>query len=88
MVDLILFPASYFSAEKVDEDFEEEYEAVLATGLFDVYLYKDERGCFILHQGLMDPDRKSSDIRRAVMRGWMMKPEQYREFYEIMSQCR
>ena len=86
MVDLILFPASYFSAEKVDEDFEEEYEAVLATGLFDVYLYRDERGCFILHQGLIDPDRKSTNMRRAVMRGWMMKPEQYREFYEMLKE--
>ena len=28
MVDLILFPSSYFNASKVDEDLQDEYDAV------------------------------------------------------------
>lgn len=39
MVDLILFPSSYFNASKVDEDLQAEYDAVKATGLFDVILF-------------------------------------------------
>ena len=33
MVDLILFPSSFFSITKVDEDLQNEYDAVLAAGL-------------------------------------------------------
>ena len=39
MVDLILFPSSYFNASKVDEDLQAEYDAVKATGLFEQYAY-------------------------------------------------
>lgn len=39
MVDLVLFPSSYFSIKKVDEDLQSEYEAVKATGLFDIVLF-------------------------------------------------
>lgn len=39
MVDLILFPSSYFNVSKVDEDLQAEYDAVKATGLFDVILF-------------------------------------------------
>lgn len=39
MVDLILFPSSYFSVSKVDEDLQAEYDAVKATGLFDIILF-------------------------------------------------
>ena len=36
MVDLVLFPSSYFSTSKVDEDLQAEYDAVKATGLFNI----------------------------------------------------
>ena len=39
MVDLILFPSSFFSIGKVDEDLRQEYDAVMNTGLFDVALF-------------------------------------------------
>lgn len=39
MVDLILFPSSYFNVSKVDEDLQTEYDAVKATGLFDIILF-------------------------------------------------
>lgn len=43
MIDMILFPSSYFDIDKVDEDLQKEYEAVVATGLFDVALIKYEK---------------------------------------------
>ena len=39
MVDSILFPSSFFSITKVDEDLQKEYDAVVATGLFEVALF-------------------------------------------------
>lgn len=36
MVDLILFPSSFFSVNKVDEDLQAEYDAVVSTGLFEI----------------------------------------------------
>lgn len=76
---VILFPSSYFSIKEVDEDFKKEYEAVKETGLFDVILFgydqwfNDEK--LVLSYSPYLPCN-------AVMRGWMMKPEQYAVFYE------
>ena len=39
MVDMILFPSSYFDIKIVDEDLQKEYEAVISTGLFQVALF-------------------------------------------------
>ena len=39
MVDLILFPSSFFSLENVDEDLQKEYDSVIVTGLFDVAIF-------------------------------------------------
>lgn len=38
MVKLILFPSSYSSINKVDEDLQDEYKAVINTGLYDIRL--------------------------------------------------
>ena len=72
----ILFPSSYMSDRKVDEAFEREYEAALEAGL-EVMLF---------HQQLWD---EKSQLRLnaekpggALYRGWMMKPEDYRVFYD------
>ena len=35
MIDLVLFPSSYFDVKKVDEDLLTEFEGVKATNLFD-----------------------------------------------------
>ena len=78
MVDLILFPSSFFDTSKVDEDLQKEYDAALSTGFFDTVLFgydqwfNEDR---LVVRG--KPDRE----RSAVYRGWMMKPEQYERFY-------
>ena len=39
----IVFPSSYFSIHKVDEDLQAEYDAVIDTGLFDVVLFSYDK---------------------------------------------
>ena len=81
MVDLILFPSSFFSITKVDEDLQKEYDAVLATRLFDVALFGYDKWFNEDKLVVRDvPDRE----HLAVYRGWMMKPEQYERFYNLL----
>lgn len=82
MVDLIIFPSGYFNVKKVDEDFQQEYEAAASTGLFHITLFDNDRwfddGKLMLHE-------VPSKHHKAVYRGWMMKPEQYQDFYNQLS---
>ena len=39
MIDIILFPSSYFNTKKVDEDLQQEYNAILSTGLFKILIF-------------------------------------------------
>ena len=55
MVDLILFPSSYFNVSKVDEDLQAEYDAVKATGLFDVILFGYDKWLSLIH--ISEPTR-------------------------------
>lgn len=79
MINVILFPSSYFSSREVDEDLQKEYDAVKETGLFDIIIFGYDKwfneGKLVLS---CIPDSPCS----AVMRGWMMKPEQYAVFYD------
>ena len=79
MVDLVLFPSSYFFIDKVDEDLIKEYDAVKATGLFDTVLFGYDKW---VSEGVLVLNESPCVMRKAIMRGWMMKPEAYREFYE------
>lgn len=81
MVDLVLFPSSFFSIKKVDEDLQSEYEAVKATGLFETILFGYDRW---INEGVLVLNETPVTMRKAVMRGWMMKPEQYKEFYRFL----
>lgn len=79
MVDIIIFPSSYFSIKRVDEELQNEYDAVLATGLFNVILFGYDE---FISEGKLILNKIPSGKCTAVMRGWMMKPEQYRIFYD------
>lgn len=81
MVDLILFPSSYFSISKVDEDLQKEYDAVLSTGLFDVVLFGYHEW---FNEDKLIVNREPDEEKEAVYRGWMMKPEQYERFYNLL----
>lgn len=81
MVDLILFPSSFFSIKKVDEDLQYEYDAVKATGLFDIVLFGYDKW---MNEGTLVLNETPSTMRKAIMRGWMMKPELYDKFYNLL----
>lgn len=78
MVDMIVFPSSFFSEAKVDEDLQKEYDAVLGTGLFDVALFGYDKW---FNEDKLIVKASPAEERRAVYRGWMMKPDQYERFY-------
>ena len=83
-MNTILFPSSYFSIKNVDEDLQAEYDAVTETGLYDVILFSYDKwfneGKPVLNSKLYDPCI-------AVYRGWMMKPEKYRMFYNALNEA-
>ena len=81
MVDLILFPSSYFSIKKVDEDLQGEYDAVKKTGLFDVVLFGYDKW---VNEGMLVLNETPHEMRKAIMRGWMMKPELYEKLYNML----
>lgn len=79
MVDLILFPSSYFSAKIIDEDLKKEFEAVNSTGLFDTILFSYDKW---YNEDRLILSETPTVPHTAIMRGWMMKPEKYRLFYK------
>ena len=83
MVDMILFPSSYYSIKKVDEDLQKEYDAVIETGLFEtVFLGYDQ--WFNEEKLILNriPEREHT----AVYRGWMMQPEKYEKLFNLLLQ--
>jgi hypothetical protein len=79
MVDLILFPSSYFSIKRVDEDLQSEYDAVMETGLFEVVLFGYDKW---VNEEVLVLNEKPNEMRKAIMRGWMMKSELYEKSYD------
>lgn len=83
MVHTILFPASYFDGQKIDEDIQNEYEAALDTGLWDVVLFSYDKW---FHDGRLVLSKEIPSQVTAVYRGWMMKEEQYASFYRKLQE--
>ena len=81
MVDLILFPSSFFSRENVDEDLQEEYDSVIVTGLFDVAIFGYSQW---FDEDKLLLNKKNTKEQIAIYRGWMMSPEQYSNFYNLL----
>ena len=78
MIRTILFPSSASDINHVDEEFAQEYAAALETGLFQVILFSADD--WFQHGELPLSETPRNEVS-AVCRGWMMKPEQYRDFY-------
>lgn len=80
MGNTILFPGDYFALNNPNDNFTEELDAVVATDGLDAALFNYDE--FVEGAPLRlskDPETVSKDV---IYRGWMMKPEQYRRFYE------
>ncbi len=82
MVKTVVFPSSFFDIRKVDEDLQEEYDAVLETGLFHVVVFGYDKW---FNEGILTLAGEWTEEADAVYRGWMMKPEQYEQFYHALS---
>ncbi len=82
MVDLIIFPNSFFEKRKPDEDFQNEYNSVLSSGLFKIMLFDYYEWFDNNTLKIINP---TSEKHNAVYRGWMMKPEKYSDFYNALS---
>lgn len=80
-VDLILFPSSFFSISKVDENLQQEYDAVVETGFFDIVLFGYDKW---FNEEKLILKNAPEKMRMAIYRGWMMKPEKYRKFYNLL----
>ncbi len=78
MVTSIIFPSSFYDLHKVDEDMQQEYDAAMDTGLFQVILFSYDD--WFNHGKLKLSEYPQSEIN-AVYRGWMMLPEQYQAFF-------
>ncbi len=83
MVNTIVFPSSFFDTRRVDEDLQQEYDAVVETGLFDVIIFGYEKW---FDEGKLVLANAPSEEVMAVYRGWMMKPEQYETFYSQLQE--
>lgn len=81
MAILIIYPSSYYDLYKVDEDLSEEYEAEISTGLFDTIFFGYSQW---FDEGRLVLTQKPLEKRNAIYRGWMMKPDKYKVFYEKM----
>lgn len=73
----ILFPSDYFNKKAVDEDLKNEYDAVMATDLYDVILFSYDDW---FNEGIIKLDHKPDTMTQAIYRGWMMIPEKYHDF--------
>ena len=78
MVDIILFPSSFLDGKRIDEDMQNEYEAAIDTGLWEVVLFSYEKW---FHDGVLVLSKEIPSPVTAVYRGWMMKEEQHASFY-------
>ncbi|MBQ9632830.1 MAG: site-specific integrase, partial [Lachnospiraceae bacterium] len=76
---VILFPSSYFSEKRPDEDLQAEFDAVQNTGLFETRLFSYDKWS---HEGRLSITCGDRTPACAIYRGWMMKPEQYAAFYQ------
>jgi len=73
----ILFPSDFFNKKEVDEDLKMEYQAAIATGLYDVILFSYDDW---FSNGVIKLDHKPEEMTYTIYRGWMMTPEKYEIF--------
>ena len=79
----ILFPSSYFDIKSVDESLKYEYDTVVETGMFDVVLFSYDK---FLNDGKLVLSNSVPKKCQAIYRGWMMKQNQYENFYNQLLQ--
>ena len=79
MLNTILFPCEMFSINKVDICFQKEYDAVIENGDFDILFYDYEE---FVKDGILHLSKRVEKPVIAMLRGWMLNENQYKDFYE------
>lgn len=79
MLSAIVFPSSFMKPKQIDEDFALEYEAVQENGQLRPIIFGYD--AWFNENRLLLSEKMEEDIF-AVYRGWMMQPEQYKEFFQ------
>ena len=77
-IDIILFPSDFFDLNKVNEELKEEYEAVEKTALFETLLFGYDQW---FNEKKLVIKKKFDEKKIALYRGWMMRPDQYEQFF-------
>ena len=85
MLEAILFPSFYNDVTLIDEDFNGEYEAVCENAQLHPILF--DYDAWFNENKLRLSEKIEKDVF-AVYRGWMMQPDQYRSFFEKLTERR
>lgn len=75
---VLLMPKHPFESRGIDPDFGEEYAAALDAG-FEIALYDHEA---VIRGEIGEACRHITSSGTALLRGWMMKPEQYSTLFD------
>ena len=83
MLATILFPSSYNSTKQIDEDFVQEYDAVCENPQLHPILFGYD--AWFNENKLRLSEKPETDVF-AVYRGWMMQPDQYKDFFDRLTE--
>lgn len=76
----ILFPCDYFDKKIVDEAYEDEYKAIKKREEFNIILYDYDE--FFQDEIINTYPKDIEPSSIVIYRGWMLKPNQYKQLYE------
>lgn len=77
----ILYPSDYFNINSIDIDYENEYQISSNMPEFDIVLYNYDN--FVSGERLQTyPSNVDEGV--CIYRGWMLKPDKYKELYEAL----
>ena len=68
-----------FSIKQVDSCFQKEFDAATKNGNFEIIFYDYEK---FAESGNLCLNKKVENPIYAMLRGWMLNDNQYRDFYE------
>ncbi len=78
---MFLLPSEPMNTRKVDTDFQKEYEALIKMD-FKVYLFDHDQ---LVNYKQLISNIDFSESGEIILRSWMLKAEEYRELYNILS---
>lgn len=81
MIKAVLFPCEIFSIREVDSCYQNEYEAVVESGEYEIYFYDYEE---FVRDGTLHLSRRPEEKTLTVLRGWMLNNKLYERFYKLL----